>query len=671
MGDDEWTIGLKAETARRVLDIADLQTNAFCTVVVQPVEVDEDDYAGDFTAFLQAACFTGRFMSVADGGLTIGGDGLLDWLGDSQDGGEMYTGATTPSSSFTMEEQLNARIFTSRANNLTLGTCGATGPRVISVEPGTTSREFLDTIVALYSTSSKQWEYRVNTDGSVDVERAGALWPTASAPTAILSRRGGYGKAPTTDKYLALDGVGDASTPDSVPTSITGDITCFAKVRLDDYSGAAVQTIVSKWDTTGNQRSYRFELTTAGEMQTFLSNNGTATLSDTSTGAPPLTNGTDYWLAWGVDVSAGGNKVFRYYYSPGTDFLGRQINDWRDVDSDSWNLWDTNTVATTTSIFNGTAPTRVGGIVGDTLMPTGRVYAVEVLDNDYFNGGTDTQVADPHFNEWPVGDTSEDDNVGNTWTLSGNATITYAPGSTLTGLPAILDKADLDVYDYRTSVYVGDPDTAIIGNASQTPPTGWTAFMTAAAPVIRSFVSSSPRVAFRDRPRRWSVRIGASRYVAWTLSTAGQATNMATAVLAKTDTYDFTVTADVDAFAVSRFVDVGDTLYVWDQRQRLLDLNNEVHYRGEPAHPKKLRLRRLTVPIQRGNGVYLITGGGTTINNITRSVAFEDGPAHLELGTRGYLHKPNARPARLNRRRIARGARSRYLIGRWLGQSPS
>jgi len=121
--------------------------------------------------------------------------------------------------------------------------------------------------------------------------------------------------------YLLLDGTSGcyASTPDAAANSITGDIEQAFCIEADDYTPASIMVIAAKWDTTGNNRSYLFNIQASGVLAVVTSPDGTlaSSITSVSTAAPSFTNGQKYWVKFSVDVDngAGGNTV-RFYTSP-------------------------------------------------------------------------------------------------------------------------------------------------------------------------------------------------------------------------------------------------------------------------------------------------------------------------------------------------------------------
>jgi hypothetical protein len=79
-------------------------------------------------------------------------------------------------------------------------------------------------------------------------------------------------------------------------------------------------------------------------------------------------------------------------------------------------------------------------------------------------------------------------------------------------------------------------------------------------------------------------------------------------------------------YNVTRFVEPGDTVYVYDQLAELTDSANQIVYRGEVISPIKLRVYALTWPLERGMGVYARRSGATpTYTDLTDFVQWEDG----------------------------------------------
>jgi hypothetical protein len=124
-------------------------------------------------------------------------------------------------------------------------------------------------------------------------------------------------------KFLDLDGTGDyASSPDSSAASITGDISLPVYVRADDYS-SGVQTLISKYITGTDQRSYRVDITGVQEIDVYISTLGTAVSTPQATSSSlssVWTDGEGIWLMPQVDVSASTCTVKYSFDPPDTEY---------------------------------------------------------------------------------------------------------------------------------------------------------------------------------------------------------------------------------------------------------------------------------------------------------------------------------------------------------------
>ena len=430
MEQGEWSVGLKPDTPTSVLDAIDVRTYAFASIVITPQWHRPGDLSD--ANLLAQSRFTGVYLAQTDGRLNLEGASLDWWLGDENDGGNLYTGVDGTSADLDLEDQLDARIFTSFANGLTKGTVDSLATlRTIKTEGGTTRRAFLDAICSLYPSGPYEW--RVNPDGSVDVNQQADLYPTSSTPTAVLTLEGG----------------------------------------------------------------------------------------------------------------------------------------------------------------------REGA---------------------------------------------------------------------LNGLHAELDLDSVDASDWRSQVTVAWDDAAggaNYGSASNTPPTNWVDFA-GGAPDVKTQNDWQPRVSFRER-RRWSLRVTANKFAAWVVNSQTQANQLATRHANQTNSYSIDVTAHIDEYDPWRYIEVGDSVYVYDQELGLVDTANEAYYRGSVIHPQKLRVHGWTTPILEGYGVYLRrwTGAAFDYYDLTPYVEFEEDDTTLDLGTRARFHRRGARPKPFNKRRLRRQARRRWKLKKY------
>jgi hypothetical protein len=169
--------------------------------------------------------------------------------------------------------------------------------------------------------------------------------------------------------YVYLPGVisNYLSTPDATALDITGDIDLRALVALDNWTSGATQRIVSKYDTTTNQRSYTL-FVTSGVIGLLWSNNGTAFNSTFSTIAPTVTDGTQLWIRATLDVDNGAS--------------GSDVKFFTSTNGTTWTqLGTTVTTAGVTSIYSGTAPVEIGSRnVGTTEPLAGKIYRAQILN---------------------------------------------------------------------------------------------------------------------------------------------------------------------------------------------------------------------------------------------------------------------------------------------------
>jgi hypothetical protein len=225
-----------------------------------------------------------------------------------------------------------------------------------------------------------------------------------------------------TSAYMVLTGASNsyASTPDAAALDVTGDLEMVARVSFDDWTPASTQTIVSKWNTSGDQRSYRLSVTTGGLLRLSYSTAGTAAVDIVSTVAAPFTNGVAYWVKATLDANNGAS--------------GHDVKFWwaadAEVEPQAWTqLGSTVTTAGTVSVFASTALLLVGAESGGASgLLAGDVYRAIVR-----NGIDGTTVADfdaldaLSASSTTVGSSQVS---GQTWTLGSAASLSIAPAWT-------------------------------------------------------------------------------------------------------------------------------------------------------------------------------------------------------------------------------------------------
>lgn len=212
----------------------------------------------------------------------------------------------------------------------------------------------------------------------------------------------------TKAKGLRLNGAANSfsSTPDHASLDITGDIDLRVDLALTDWTPGATQTIIGKYLTTGNQRSYRLAVeATTGKLLLIWTTLGVTAITRTSTVAPTVSDGEFLGIRATLDVDDGaGNHVARFYTSP--DFV-------------TWTqLGDPVTTAGTTSIHSGSSPLEIGQHSGLSERANGRVRRAEVR-----SGIAGTVVASPDFGSLKQHTRSLVDAQGRAWSLGAAAVV--------------------------------------------------------------------------------------------------------------------------------------------------------------------------------------------------------------------------------------------------------
>lgn len=228
----------------------------------------------------------------------------------------------------------------------------------------------------------------------------------------------------TTDAFLALPGTAGnyARTPDAAALDVIGDIDLRAKIAPTNWS--ALQSVIAKFTTTGNQRSYELSIQASGVLRLSWSTSGVTALTADSTAATAFPANAIRWIRATMDVDdASGNRVIKFYTS---------------TDGVVWTqLGTTITTAGTTSIFSSTAVLELGSITAGTAeLFTGRIYYAEVRD-----GIDGTTVAKFNPTTHVVGDaTFVGGGTSETWTMLGTAEITNQLYS-VSGAQIVIDTA--------------------------------------------------------------------------------------------------------------------------------------------------------------------------------------------------------------------------------------
>jgi hypothetical protein len=271
--------------------------------------------------------------------------------------------------------------------------------------------------------------------GELAADRFERLCSEEELTCTVLAPTGGLGLPGTSGA--------NASTPDAAALDITGDIDVRGWLAASDWTSGLLRQIASKYQTTGDQRSWAFLVGVSGELGFSWTTAGTvASLLEVSMPNPlapmPPDNGLLAVRATlDVNNGAAGHDV-AFYTGPSLD------GPWVQVYSE--------TNSGTTSIFSGSAPLLVGD-GGFSSAIAGAVRAVRV-----YNGIGGTLVADPDFTTQAVGAATFDDDAGNTWTINGDAAIVRADDTMPMG-PQQIDTLVANFRDCQTA------DGGILGEA--------------------------------------------------------------------------------------------------------------------------------------------------------------------------------------------------------------
>ncbi|MFJ9573566.1 hypothetical protein [Streptomyces bacillaris] len=235
---------------------------------------------------------------------------------------------------------------------------------------------------------------------------------------------------PGPESYLQLAGTtaSYARTPDHNSLDITGDIDLRVEATADWYSPAS-QSLLGKWDSVGNRRSYLLRIidglvilnwSVAGTTSAFASHP-----------LPALPRRAALRATLDVDNGAGGFTA-RFYWAPSMGGPWVQILE---------PLSNT----PTTSIYSGTTPLEVAPVDATGVTPLkGRVHRAEVRAGI---GGTVVAAFDARAQ--PEGTTSWTDTAGRTWALGPDASVTdrqYRFHGEVSSWPARWDVSGKDIY---------------------------------------------------------------------------------------------------------------------------------------------------------------------------------------------------------------------------------
>lgn len=205
------------------------------------------------------------------------------------------------------------------------------------------------------------------------------------------------------------------STPNSTPlNTFFGGLQITAYVAANDWTTGAVQIIASRWNTTGNERTYTFFINTDGTLGLSISTTGANVIQALTTVVPALVDGTGYWLR-AFRTHASGVTVFSMStQAPSTAFASLVFTQ----------IGAAVTVTGGTP-FAGTADLEIGAQIGGTA----QVFAGKIYSAYVYSTVLGTPVIGPGATMLPsdaaAGSTSWTSSYTNaeTWTVNGTAAI--------------------------------------------------------------------------------------------------------------------------------------------------------------------------------------------------------------------------------------------------------
>lgn len=248
-----------------------------------------------------------------------------------------------------------------------------------------------------------------------------------------------------------------ATTADKAVLDITGDIDVRIDVRPDNWRGGRGMVLASKYNSTGNNRSWVFWVDRSGYLWFRWSTDGTLANSFDVQSTAVVSALRRQALRVTVDADNGaGSWVVTFYTS--------------DTISGTWTQLGSSITSTgSITIFSGTADLQVGTLaLGSgcatraqlTLPATpaalvdpfvGRIYRFQL-----YNGIAGTKVADMDATAQTAGTTSWSDGLTtpNTWTLSASASITkqsYRFWGEVPAFPQQWDVSGTDIFGDATA----------------------------------------------------------------------------------------------------------------------------------------------------------------------------------------------------------------------------
>lgn len=201
MDPGSWSVQLQEDTPRWVLEDIDVRDRLWATIVITPHHYRVGDISD--ANLLTAARYAGVYLGMGEGRRSLYGKGLIWWLGDDGDGGDLHASYDFNYTNKYLADVLTDLVFNG-PNGLTQGTVSVVAEAYdIDIEGGDTKREVLDTALMQ---SSVETFWRINPQGTLDVNTQAGLWPTTTTPTTVFTREGGReGSVYGVPAYISVD----------------------------------------------------------------------------------------------------------------------------------------------------------------------------------------------------------------------------------------------------------------------------------------------------------------------------------------------------------------------------------------------------------------------------------------------------------------------------------
>lgn len=132
------------------------------------------------------------------------------------------------------------------------------------------------------------------------------------------------------------------------------------------------------------------------------------------------------------------------------------------------------------------------------------------------------------------------------------------------------------------------------------------------------------------------------RVISASTTDVGLAPTLALAHLGRFAVQRHQLSLSTEEFDVFGTVALGETVWVQDEESSLVDLDNELRFRGEVLHPVKLRVHGLTWPVTKEMGKFVRDKDGL-ITDISDWVQPESGASQIDVGafSRSLVNDPN------------------------------